>query len=391
MLQSVAVALLLALGTVACDGEEPESTFPNGPPETATGARLRQMVNGLSMPLFLTSPAGDLSRQFVVEKIGRIRIIKDGGLVPTPFLDITQKVSNGGEQGLLGLAFHPQYATNGLFIVNYTNTAGDTRVAIYRVSADPDRADAASEQVILAVDQPFANHNGGMVAFGPDGMLYIGLGDGGSGCDPQGHGQNRNSLLGKLLRLSVSATGVVTIPSDNPLVGQPGTRAEIWSWGLRNPWRFSFDRATGDLYIGDVGQNAREEINVATDRPAFGQGRNYGWNIMEGSACFSASSCDRTGLTPPVLEYSHSDGCSVTGGYVYRGSALAAFAGHYFYADYCEGWVRSFRLSGPTAVDQRDWTSLRPGSQITSFGEDARGELYLLTSSGHVYRIDPVQ
>ena len=392
MLQSVAgVGLLLALGAVACDGEGPESTFPNGPPEAATGARLREMVNGLSMPLFLTSPVGDLSRQFVVEKLGRIRIIKDGGLVPTPFLDITQKVSNGGEQGLLGLAFHPQYATNGIFIVNYTNTAGDTRVAIYRVSADPDRADAASEQVILAVDQPFSNHNGGMVAFGPDDMLYIGLGDGGDGGDPQGHGQNRNSLLGKLLRLSVSATGVVTIPSDNPLVGQPGTRAEIWSWGLRNPWRFSFDRATGDLYIGDVGQNAREEINVATDRPAFGQGRNYGWNIMEGSACFSASTCSTTGLTPPVLEYSHSDGCSVTGGYVYRGSALAAFAGHYFYADYCEGWVRSFRLSGPTAVDQKDWTSLRPGSQITSFGEDARGELYLLTSSGHVYRIDPVQ
>ena len=387
----VGLVALLALGATGCDSGDPGLSPPGPPPAPVTGARLREMVNGLSMPLFLTSPPGDLVRQFVVEKIGRIRIIKDGGLVPTPFLDITQKVSNGGEQGLLGLAFHPEYATNGMFIVNYTNTAGDTRVAIYRVSTDPDRADAASEQVILAVDQPFSNHNGGMVAFGPDGMLYIGLGDGGSGGDPQGHGQNRNSLLGKLLRLSVSATGVVTIPSDNPFVGQPGTRAEIWSWGLRNPWRFSFDRATGDLYIGDVGQNAREEINVATDRPAFGQGRNYGWNIMEGSACFGASTCTKTGLTLPVLEYSHSDGCSVTGGYVYRGTALAAFAGHYFYADYCEGWVRSFRLAGPTVTDQKDWTSLRPGSQITSFGEDARGELYVLTSSGHVYRLDPVQ
>ena len=392
MLQCVAgVVTLLALGTAACDAEGPGSSFPSAPPPVATGARLREMVNGLTMPLFLTSPPGDLSRQFVVEKPGRIRIIKDGGLVPTPFLDITAKVSNGAEQGLLGLAFHPQYAANGLFIVNYTNTAGDTRVAIYRVSSDPDRADAGSERVILTVDQPFANHNGGMVAFGPDGMFYIGMGDGGSGGDPQGNAQNRNSLLGKILRLEVSVTGEVSIPSDNPFVGQTGVRTEIWSWGLRNPWRFSFDRQTGDLYIGDVGQNAREEIDVATDRPQFGSGRNYGWNIVEGSACFSASSCNKTGLTPPVLEYGHGDGCSVTGGYVYRGSAAAEYYGHYFYADYCEGWVRSFRLAGPTATEQKDWPSLRPGSQILSFGEDARGEIYLMTTSGHVYRIDPVQ
>lgn len=390
MIQCLAgMVTLLALGTAACDAEGPGSSFPSAPPPVATGARLREMVNGLAMPLFLTSPPGDLHRLFVVEKPGRIRIIRDGGLVPTPFLDITGKVSNGSEQGLLGLAFHPEYATNGLFVVNYTNTAGDTRVAVYHVSADPERADAASEQVILAVDQPFSNHNGGMVVFGPDGKLYIGLGDGGSGGDPQSNGQNRNTLLGKILRLNVSGTGQVSIPSDNPFVGQTGVRTEIWSWGLRNPWRFSFDRLTGDLYIGDVGQNAREEIDVATDRPQFGQGRNFGWNIMEGTACFGGSSCNKTGLTLPVLDYGHGEGCSVTGGYVYRGAALAAYAGHYFYADYCQGWVRSFRLAGPGVSDQKDWTSLRPGSQILSFGEDAAGEVYVLTSSGHVYRIDP--
>jgi len=391
MMQCVAGAIaLLALSTTACDPEGPGASPPGPPPAPATGARLREMVNGLTMPLFLTSPVGDLTRQFVVEKPGRIRIIRDGGLVPTPFLDISSKVSNGGEQGLLGLAFHPQYASNGLFVVNYTNTSGNTRVSVYRVSTDPDRADAASEQVILAVDQPFSNHNGGMVVFGPDGKLYIGLGDGGSGGDPQGHGQNRNSLLGKILRLDVSATGQVSVPADNPFVGQAGIRPEIWSWGLRNPWRFSFDRSTGDLYIADVGQNAREEINVATDVAQFGRGRNYGWSIMEGTACFSGSGCNTSDLTLPVLEYGHGEGCSVTGGYVYRGQALGAFAGHYFYADYCEGWVRSFRIAGPSVTDQKDWTSLRPGSQILSFGEDARGELYVLSSSGHVYRIDPV-
>jgi hypothetical protein len=268
------------------------------------------MAIGLESPLFLTSPPGDLNRQFVVEKTGKIRIIRNEALVPTPFLDLSAKVSNGSEQGLLGLAFHPQYAANGLFVVNYTNTSGDTRVSLFRTSADPDRADAASEQVMLAVDQPFSNHNGGMVAFGPDGKLYIGMGDGGSGGDPQNNGQSRGTLLGKLLRLEVSATGQVSVPADNPFVGQSGIRPEIWSWGLRNPWRFSFDRSTGDLYIGDVGQNAREEINVSTDVAQFGRGRNYGWNIMEGMACFGGSSCDRNGLTLPVLDYGHGEGCS---------------------------------------------------------------------------------
>ena len=352
------------------------------------GLKLQQVAAGLDFPLYLTAPPGDNTRLFVVEKTGRIRIVKDGSVVPTPFLDLHAKVSNGSEQGLLGLAFPPDYAANPRFVVNYTNTSGDTRVSQFRVSANPDVADATSEQVLFAIAQPFSNHNGGMVTFGPDGKLYFGMGDGGSGGDPNGNGQNRNTLLAKLLRVDVSASGQVSIPGDNPFAGQSGVRQEIWSYGLRNPWRFSFDRQTHDLYIADVGQNAHEEIDVATSASQFGKGLDYGWNRMEGLACYSpASGCDQSGLTLPLLDYDHSQGCSVTGGYVYRGTAAPAASGLYFYADYCEGWVRSFRLSNGTAADRRDWPSLRPGGQITSFGEDARGELYVMISSGKVFRI----
>jgi glucose/arabinose dehydrogenase len=378
-LTSLAMAVVWS---TACNPER-----PNGPGTPATGARLVEIASGLNMPLFLTAPPGDQLRQFVVEKPGRIRIIKNGVLLPQPFLDLVGSVSTGGEQGLLGLAFHPEYSSNGRFVVNYTNPAGDTRVSVFRVSTDPDRADASSEAVILAVDQPFANHNGGMLAFGPDGKLYIGLGDGGSAGDPQGHGQNRNSLLGKILRLTVDGTGQASVPPDNPFTGQPGTRPEIWSFGLRNPWRFSFDRTTGDLYIGDVGQGAREEVNVSTSQDQFGKGVNYGWNIMEGNGCVDGG-CNQSGLTLPALEYFHSDGCSVTGGYVYRGPETS-YSGHYFYGDYCGGWIRSFRYAG-SATDLRDWTTLDTNSQLLSFGEDAGGRLYALTSSGRVYRIDPV-
>lgn len=386
----LALTALLALGVPAC-GESGNPADPGdlNPPSTLT-ATLIEVASGLNTPVFLTAPPGDLARLFVVEKAGRIRIIRDGALLPTPFLDLTTRVSNGGEQGLLGVAFHPDFASNGRFVVSYTNTAGDTRVATYRVSTAPDLADPASEQVILAVEQPFANHNGGMVAFGADGKLYIGLGDGGSGGDPHGNGQNRNTLLGKILRLSVDASGQASIPSDNPFRGQAGSRPEIWSYGLRNPWRFSFDRLTGDLYIADVGQGDREEVNASTEASQFGRGLNYGWNTMEGRACFNpASGCNQAGLTLPVLDYDHSAGCSVTGGYVYRGSAIPSLQGHYLYADYCAGWVRSFRLQGQAATQELDWTSLRPGGLITSFGEDPRGELYLLTAAGKVFRIVP--
>jgi glucose/arabinose dehydrogenase len=359
-------------------------------PDSSIG--LRQVASGLDFPLYLTAPPGDMSRLFVVEKGGRIRVIRNDSLLAAPFLDLTGRVSTGGEQGLLGLAFHPAYAQNRVFVVNYTDTQGDTRIATFRAGALPDVADPASERVILAVDQPFANHNGGMLAFGPDGMLYAGLGDGGSGGDPQGNGQNRSVLLGKILRLDVADDGTAGVPADNPFAGQAGARPEIWSYGLRNPWRFSFDRATGDLYIGDVGQNELEEINASTDAAQFGRGANYGWNIVEGTDCFSPSSgCDRAGLSPPVLVYGHGQGCSVTGGYVYRGSAIPSLVGHYFYADYCAGWIRSFRLAGPAPADEREWTALRPGGQVPSFGEDAQGELYILSASGTVHRIVPNQ
>jgi hypothetical protein len=336
----------------------------------------------------LTAPPDDVSRLFVVEKGGRIRVIRNDSLLASPFLDLTGRVSTGGEQGLLGLAFHPAYAQNRVFVVHYTNPQGDTRISTFRAGPGPEIADPSSEQVILSVNQPFANHNGGMLAFGPDDRLYIGLGDGGSGGDPQGNGQNRSVLLGKILRLTIADDGTASVPADNPFVGQPGARPEVWSYGLRNPWRFSFDRATGDLYIGDVGQNELEEIDASTDAAQFGRGANFGWNIVEGTECFSPlSGCDRAGLSPPVLVYGHGQGCSVTGGYVYRGSAIPSLAGHYFYADYCAGWVRSFRLAGPTPADEREWTALRPGGQIPSFGEDARGELYILSARGTVHRI----
>lgn len=375
--------LWLTALAAGCDtGTGPEEP----PPELAV--RLVEVASGLNSPVFLTGSPGDVTRTFVVEQGGRIRVIRNGALVTTPFLDITAKVQSGGERGLLGLAFHPQYTTNGRFVVYYTNTSGDIRIASYHVSTDPDVADAGSEQILLPVPHPGAsNHNGGMVAFGPDGLLYAGIGDGGGGGDPDGNGQNRNVLLGKIVRLDVNAAGQASIPPSNPFVGQAGMRPEIWSYGLRNPWRFSFDRESGELYIGDVGQNAREEIDVSTG----GRGANYGWKIMEGRSCFSPpSGCNQSGLVLPVLDYGHSDGCSVTGGYVYRGAALAGLRGHYFYADYCQGWVRSFRLEGNTAVQQLDWSSLRPGGSITSFGEDAAGELYIVASSGKVFRIEAV-
>ncbi len=380
---------LIAAASAGCSSQ-PVTAPPPPPPPAPTGGLGLQTVGNFNFPLLVVSPPGDQNRLFVVEKRGTVRIVQQGATLPAPFLDVSAKVSTGSEQGLLGFAFHPQYQTNGLFVIHYTNPTGDTRVASLRVSAtDPNRADPATEQVFLTATQPFANHNGGMIAFSPtDGHLYIGLGDGGSGGDPQGNGQKTSTVLGKLLRVSVSPSGQVTIPADNPFVGQGAARPEIWSLGLRNPWRFSFDRQTGDLYIGDVGQGSREEIDAVS--PAAGKGANFGWNTMEGLACFGASSCNQQGLTLPVLDYPHTGGaCSVTGGYVYRGSAITSLRGTYFYADYCSGWVRSFRWENGAVNNPQEWTNLAPGGQITSFGEDAQGELYLMTAGGRVARIVP--
>ena len=359
-------------------------------PPTGSGAPVLQEVTaGLNFPVTLASPPND-ERLFIAEKGGAIRIIKGGSLLPTPFLDISSKVSTRREQGLLGLAFPPDFASSRRFFVYYTDLAGDSRISVFQVSADPDRADPASETVVLGVDQPGPSHNGGQILFGPDGFLYIGLGDGGShdGLD-EGRGQSLNDLLSSVLRIDVSSGSSYSIPPDNPFVGTPGARPEIWSYGFRNPWRFSFDRATGDIYIADVGESDWEEVNYSSAADGASRGADYGWSVMEGTHCFRDQPCDKTGLTLPILEYNHSDGCAIIGGYVYRGTAIPALQGHYFYADLCQDWVRSFRVQEGAPVEEADWPALSPGVGITSFGEDVAGELYILTIDGRVLKIVP--
>jgi glucose/arabinose dehydrogenase len=380
------LSLIWAVAASGCGSEFTNETpaLPEGPVPVG----LEAVATGLAFPLYLTAPPGD-PRLFIVEKGGAIRVVRDGAPLAAPFLDLGGQVSTGGEQGLLGLAFPPDYMTSGRFFVHYTDLAGDTRLSGFRVSADPDVADPASEAVIFTADQPFGNHNGGQIAFGPDGYLYLGLGDGGGAGDPLGNGQSLAEPLGAILRIDPAGGTPYAVPADNPFVGAEGARPEIWSYGLRNPWRFSFDRGTGDLYVGDVGQGQWEEIDVATAAEGGGRGINYGWSIMEGRHCLSGDSCTPEGLALPVVEYGHGSGCSVTGGYVYRGAAIPALQGHYFYADYCRGWVRSFRLEGGAAVDEAEWSTLRPGGPVASFGEDAAGELYVVAGGGQVFRIVP--
>jgi glucose/arabinose dehydrogenase len=351
-------------------------------PPSATGLALEAVVSGLESPVHLASPPGD-PRLFIVEQRGRIRVVQNGLLLLDPFLDITSRVGYGGERGLLSVAFHPRYGANGFFFVNYTDRKGDTRVERYHVSGDRNRADAASAHLVLRVDQPYANHNGGHILFGPDSMLYIGMGDGGSGGDPHGNGQDRGTLLGKLLRIDVDHGDPYAIPAGNPFATERGMRPEIWAWGLRNPWRLCFDRAAGLIYIADVGQNEWEEIDIA---PARSPGLNYGWNVMEGAHCFRPAKCDRRGLTLPVLEYDHGQGCSVTGGLVYRGRRIPWAAGLYFLSDYCSGWIWSFRYANGAVTEHKEWR-LPKVKSVTSFGEDAEGEIYVLSQNGSVQRI----
>jgi glucose/arabinose dehydrogenase len=326
---------------------------------------------------------------FILEKVGRIRVYQDGTLIDTPFLDVTDRVgAASSEQGLLGLAFHPRYAENGLFFVNYTNGEGNTVVSRFSVSADPGRADPGSEVVLLTVDQPERNHNGGHLAFGPDGFLYVGLGDGGAAGDKFGNGQNGQTLLGALLRLDVDGGQPYGVPEGNPFVGRSGWRPELWAIGLRNPWRFSFDRQKGDLYIADVGQNSFEEVDFQVGGAAGGQ--NYGWPVMEGLHCFPADrSCDDSGFVPPVWEYDHSQGCSVTGGYVYRGSDFPILQGIYLFGDYCSGRIWGMAPGAPTGGG--DWRVAQVGQadvRLSSFCEDEQGELYLLdVQAGALHRI----
>jgi glucose/arabinose dehydrogenase len=380
----IAALAALVLATGACT-RGPASAAPGAVREIpGSGAGLTVVASGLKDPLEAQAPRGD-ARLFIVEQAGRIRVVQDGRLLERPFLDLTNEVSYGGERGLLGLAFHPSFAQNGFFYVNYTNRSGDTRVVRYRVSGDPNVADAASAHLVLAVDQPFSNHNGGCLRFGEDGKLYVGMGDGGSGGDPQGNGQNRDVLLAKLLRLDVDGGDPYAIPPDNPYAGRAGMRGEIWAYGLRNPWRFCFDPGAHQLVIADVGQNHWEEIDVADARRG---GLDYGWSRYEGSHCYHPP-CDPGGMTMPAIEYDHSQGCSVIGGFVYRGRAIPSWVGRYVYADYCQSWLRSCRFANGRATDPRQWRLPRLGA-VLSFGEDGAGELYLCCNDGNVYRFTPL-
>ena len=350
--------------------------------------RLQEVASGLDAPIFLTAPPGD-SRLFILERPGRIRVLQNGNLLATPFLDIRPLTTTSGERGLLSLAFHPQYASNGYFFIYYTNLAGDIVIERRQVSAgNANVADPLSALTILTIPHPtFSTHYGGLLSVGPDGYLTAGTGDGGSAGDPPGNAQNTNVLLGKLLRLDVNARTVAqpyAIPPGNPFA-TAGGRAEIWAYGLRNPWRYAFDVPAQLLYIADVGQANWEEVDV---RPVGQAGNNYGWNIMEGLHCYNSASCNQAGLVLPAIEYGHdtAGGCSITGGYVYRGTALPELAGQYLYSDYCSGWLKSFSYGNGTASAVTDWGITNVGN-ILSFGQDAQNELYMLSGTGKVYQI----
>ncbi len=388
-------AVALASSVAGCNGGTDSGGGGGGitpPPAPSNSLRFQPITAVLTSPVFMTAAPGDLARFFVVEQGGLIRILDSLSGAPraNPFLNVQNLISSGGERGLLGMAFDPNYGTNGRFYIFYTNTSGNLVIARYLVStSNRDLADASSAVILKTITHPNSNHNGGMLAFGPDGCLYAGTGDGGGSGDPDNNGQNPSTLLGKILRLDPNSnTGAAcTNNVANPFAGGGGA-AEVWSLGLRNPWRFSFDRLTGALYIGDVGQDRREEVDAVLS-PNAGRGLNFGWSIMEGFLCFNPpSGCDTSGLTLPILDYGHDNGaCAVTGGYVYRGTQIPSMNGTYFYADFCAGFVRSFQLLNGQLGPQTVWPLLSPGSQITSFGEDARGELYIVTQGGGLFRI----
>lgn len=350
---------------------------------------LEEYARGLSNPVDITH-AGD-DRLFIVEKGGFIRILEaNGSLVATPFLDIDSLVrSNESERGLLGLAFHPNYASNGYFFVNYTNNDGDTQISRFSVSSDdPNIADAASQKRLLKVEQPYENHNGGDLAFGPDGYLYIGLGDGGLGGDPVNAGQTRTTLLGKMLRIDIDNGDPYAIPTSNPFADTDFTLDEVWALGLRNPWRFSFDRLTGDLWIGDVGQGLWEEVDMQLANSPGGE--NYGWRCYEGNAAFNTNGCPDGGdFVFPIYDYTSNftEGCSVTGGYVYRGTAFPDLYGHYVYTDFCSGRIWTLYPDGADGWTNTEWLN-GANSEYSSFGEDQAGELYLAAySGGQIFRV----
>jgi glucose/arabinose dehydrogenase len=403
-----AALLILALAAAACSGNDPDSqagpstgapsttaapsTSARAPSTTAVAARTATSaqfraarvrlvrVAQVEQPVAMAVRPGDDNTLYLVEQVGRVRAVRDGRLDPTPVVDISEEVTSGGEQGLLGLAFSP----DGRYLyLAYTDRDGDHQISEFTM--DGQRADRDSERSLLHFDDPFANHNGGQLAFGPDRRLYIAFGDGGSGGDPLGNGQSLGTLFGKILRIDPRPAGgrPYGIPSDNPFVDRDGARPEIWDYGLRNPWRFSFDAATGDLWIGDVGQNTYEEVD---HEPAGEGGRNYGWNRREGLHAFNGGDKPE-GAVDPVIEYGRDSGCTVIGGFVYRGRRIPGLQGAYLYGDYCSGWVRAARAPGGRIAEERDLDLQVPG--LSSFGADAAGELYALSLNGDVYRIAP--
>lgn len=351
----------------------------------STGVRAEVVADGFEKPVFVGLAPGD-DRLFVVEQPGTIRWIENGRPSREVFADLTESLRSGGERGLLGLAFHPGYARNGHLFVNYTDRRGTTQVVRLTVRADRRSVDPASARTVLSIEQPFPNHNGGGLAFGPDGMLYVGMGDGGAGGDPLGYGQNTRSLLGKMLRIDVDRGEPYAIPDGNPYKGRPADGApEIWALGLRNPWRWAFDPEGRRLVIADVGQNKWEEVNVVDVARA---GVNYGWNVREGNHRFGLPRPAPPNLVDPAVEYDHDDGCSVTGGIVYRGRAIPALRGAILFSDYCRGWLRSFQHDKGRAHDMREWTGVELGA-VTSFGEDASREPLVVAHDGRILRLVP--
>ncbi len=344
---------------------------------------LKVIASGLNRPLYMADPADGTRRLFIVEQGGTVRILINKRLLPTPFLSLSSKISRGPEQGLLGFAFDPNFKANRRFFVNYTRGDGATVVSSFIANRrSPNRVDPASERVRLVFAQPFENHNGGHLIFGPDKFLYIGSGDGGSGGDPQGNGQSLTTLLGKILRIDVSAPRGYAIPQSNPFRGVADAHPEIFAYGLRNPWRFSFDRGTGRIFVADVGQSSEEEVSIVK------AGDNLGWNITEGSSCFAPRvGCSVAGLTPPITSYGRGEGGSVTGGYVYRGRRLAGFSGKYLFGDFASGKV--FALSEASDGSWMRETVFESERAISSFAEDRFGEVYLVDYSGELLAIVP--
>jgi glucose/arabinose dehydrogenase len=386
---AVALCALAACGGSAPSDAPARTAAPTAAtgPKAAAAARLHLVSIGrFDHPLYVTAPRGDRRRVFVVEQTGRIRVVRGGKTLARPFLDVSGSIVSGGEQGLLGMAFAPDYSKSGLFYVDYTDTHGDTRVVEFKRQT-ADRADPGSARDVLHVAQPQPNHNGGEVTFGPDGLLYVGLGDGGAEGDPhgaRGNGQNLGTLLGKLLRIDPRRSGgrAYGVPASNPFVHRGGARPEIYAYGLRNPWRFSFDRRTGDLAIGDVGQDHWEELDFA--RRGRARGVNYGWRPFEGDHRLYNEPA--AGAVKPVLEYSHAGGnCSVTGGYVVRDRGVPSLYGRYVYGDYCKGKLYSVKLGAGRATGRRA-PALPTVSSLSSFGEDARGRVYVTSGDGPVYR-----